>query len=286
MTIRRFTLLILSASLAAAAFLAPASGAATQGRPASSSDGDLYLLQSEGGSLSANKLVLRGVQPGVTTFTDRPRRSAASIPTAKLASGWGRTFGDVAPNAALDVQGAPKDRDVALLELRRPRYDTKTDTLTFTVHRLDHTGDTALEEFDRRADGDAVRNFGATSLFVDSGGEEAAEVTLQVHTSMEGPVTLNFDGEIQYLGVNSGIRAPIGGVPSAAGNIAIGSKTMSFGTEPGAGELDAHLFAEIAPTAGHLAGNAQISEGGTVEVTIGEGTPVRLSNGPFDIPIP
>ncbi len=281
MNTRRLALMFLSSSLAASALLAPASGAASQSRPGSPSGGDLYLLQSEGGSLSANKLVLRGVQPGVTTFTDRPRRSAGSFPTAKLASNWAETFGAVAPNGALEVQGAPKDRDVALLELRRPRYDAKAETLTFTVHRLNHTGDSALKEFDRRADGDAVKSFGPSSLFVDSGGEVPVWVTVQVHTAIAGPVTLTLDGEVTYLGTVKGIRTT-----TVPGYTTIGRRVMFFGTEPGGGELDATVSAQITPTAGQLAGVAQISEGSSVEVTVEGGNPVKLPNGKFEIPIP
>ncbi|HEY0279300.1 MAG TPA: hypothetical protein VGC32_13625 [Solirubrobacterales bacterium] len=279
---RRLALIVLSAALAAAALLAPAAGAATPKPATPSSGGDLYLLQATGGSLGAKKLVLHGVQPRAVTFTDRPRRAGGTLPVAGLTSGWSRTFGAVPPNAALQVSGAPKDRDVALIELRHPRYDAATETLTFTVLRLDHTGDPALKEFDRRADGDAVKSFGPSSLFVDSGSEAPVWVTFKIHAAIGGPVGITFEsGELTYLGNVSGIKAA-----TVPGYTTIGRKLMIIGTEPGGGEIDATVTAQITPTAGQIKGLAQINEGGSVEVTVEGGTTRKVGNEHFELAIP
>jgi hypothetical protein len=275
----------LSFSLAAAGLLVPSAGAAPKPTPATRSGGNLYLLQTEGGSISGSRLVLHGVQARVTSFTDRPRRSAGSPLTRNLAADWGSIFGTVAPNAALEVQGASRGEDVALLELRAPRYDAATRTLTFSVRRLSHTGDPALKEFDRRADGDAVKKFGAASLFVDSGGEAAVPVSVRFFGTTNGPVSVSFDGEIQYLGGVTDVSTPIAGNEVSDGNIYFASKTFTVFAGSTGGGMSADVFAEIVPSEGRLSGNAELQNGGTIELVIGESAPVRLSNGPFEIPL-
>jgi hypothetical protein len=281
MKTRRLAVMTLSLALAAAVLLAPGAGAAAKATPG----GDLYLLQAKGGVIGGSKLVLHGVQPSVASFSDRPRRSAGSIEAPRLAARWGKIFGGVAPNAALEVQGAPKDADVALIELRSPRYDRADHTLTFSVHRLKHVGDPALKELDRRADGDAVKKFGAASLFIDNGGEPEVGVTVRAYTVGNGPVSVLFSGGIQYLGGVTGINTPVLQGKAATGEVDFTSKSLIFDATDEGNGMSADVYVEVASTGGHLTGEASLVNGGSIELVIGEGAPIKLSNGPFDIPV-
>jgi hypothetical protein len=281
MKARSFAATVISTALAAAVLLAPGAGAAARVTPG----GDLYLLQAEGGSISGSRLVLHGVQPSVASFSDRPRRSAGSIDAPRLAARWGRIFGGVAPNAALEVQGAPEDADVALIELRSPRYDRTDHTLTFSVHRLQHVGDPALKELDRRADGNAVKKFGPVSLFIDNGGEPEVGVTVRAYAVGNGPISVLFSGGIQYLAGVSQIKTPVLQGQVATGEVDFTPKSVIFdATEEGNG-MSADVHVEVGAAGGHLTGEASLANGGTIELVIGEGAPIKLSNGPFDIPV-
>ncbi|HST39683.1 MAG TPA: hypothetical protein VLK58_09245 [Conexibacter sp.] len=149
------------AALAVAA-AAPAAGAQ-----------DLFVQQAAGGTLTGSTLVLRGVAPRITSFADRPQRSAGTESLAAFVKRWPATFRGAPPNAALEIDGAPAGRDVAIVELRRPRYDAKARTLTFAVRRLGARAVTrgGLARFGKRADsaGSGAARFGRATLFVDPG---------------------------------------------------------------------------------------------------------------------
>jgi hypothetical protein len=290
MKTRRLAILTLSSALVTLVLVAPGAGAVPKSADAAagrSGGGDLYLLGADGGTISGSKLVLRGVEPSATSFTDRPRRSAGSVATPRLAARWSSIFGTIAPNAALEVQGAPKSADVALLELRAPHYDPATRTLTFKIHRLNHTGDPALKEFDQRADGGAVKEFKAASLFVDSGGEPEVPVTVRAYTAGNGPISVEFSGGIQYFGGVTGIKTPVVQGNTSTGEISIADlKLITFNAAAEGGGMNANVFVEVYPTDGHLVGNASLVNGGTIELIIGEEPPVKLAEGAFDLAVP
>lgn len=278
--------LALLAALAVASFLAPGAGAAAHAPTTGESGGDLYLLQAEGGVLSASKLVLHGVAPGVTDFTDRPRRSAGLVGVTKFTSDWTSTFGAVAPNAALEVQGAPKDRDVALIELRKPRYDARTRTLTFTVHRLNHDADPALKEFDRRADGTAVKRFGHASLFVDSGGETLVAATIRVSVPGSSNLAIEFTGETSYSGgvYLSGIDTPptFGTPPTSTGLIFLQGSKLTFEASGGAG-MSAEVIVFVTESGGRISGTATLPANAEATISVADGPAQTLTNGKFSV---
>jgi hypothetical protein len=279
---------VVCTALAITCFLAP-SAEATVKVPTGSgaeSGGDLYLLQTKGGSLSGSKLVLRGVQPDVTTFTDRPRRSAGSVGVARLAARWQRIF-DSAPNAALEVQGAPKSRDVALIELSSPRYRAATRTLTFTVRRLQHSGDKALAEFDNRADGDAVKEFGPASLFVDSGSEALVPALVRVTVPESSSLKIEFEAPVSYgSGVYlAGITTPPtqGVPPTSTGEISLVGSALAFEASPGAG-MTAEVILFVSESNGYVSGQAKLPANAEATISIRGGAPTALTNGKFSIP--
>lgn len=128
------------------------------------------MQQAGGGTLTARRLVLTDVAPRTTVFSDRPQRTTTTASLDSIVDGWDRAFGNVPPNAALEVHDAPAGRDVAIVVLRRPRYDARRRTLTFAVRHLGSSlirRSAALRHYGRRADGRSVTRFGRVSLFVD-----------------------------------------------------------------------------------------------------------------------
>lgn len=174
------------------ACLALAAGAATAGAltvAAPPAPGQLYVVQAGNGSLDRVpggwRLTLRQVDATVTSFTDRPARLGASQRVRRFAAGWGRTFGDDPPNAALQIDRAPASRDLVLLELRRPRFDARRGTLTFRVRKLRTTRREQLRTIARRADRGVSGDFGRASLFIDDG---ASSIGFQVTVNLIGGI--------------------------------------------------------------------------------------------------
>jgi hypothetical protein len=101
-------------------------------------------------------------------FSDRPDRIVGATPTPKFLKALGFQP-DNPPNAALVVQAAADDTDIAVLELLNPRYDEASHTATYDV--------TLLKDWERTLDvGFAEQptdlaqlhpQFGAAHLFID-----------------------------------------------------------------------------------------------------------------------
>jgi hypothetical protein len=252
----------------------------------------LYLLQSQRGELRGSKLVLRGVAPHVTSFTDRPQRSARSIPAQRLATNWASIFGSDAPNAALEVQSAPASRDVALVELRHPHYNARRHTLTYSVRRLNHSDDSALSEFDRRADGRAVTRFGRSSLFIDDGGESYPSI-VEVQVAVGATVSLHFTnttvGYEQDGVFIAGINTPSSGEYgqfSSTGEVNFKGPSMTFMASPSGAGMRVQVLANLAaPSAGDMVtGTATIPPGCEVAITPASGNRLVLASGTFSAP--
>jgi hypothetical protein len=140
--------------------------------PAQGTEGTLYQLQSAGGTLRQTsnglRLVLRQPYAKVTTFSDGPARLGGFERLTRLVAGWGETFSIGAPNAALQVDGAPAARDIVLLALDGPTYSRAKKTIAFRVRRLSTTRNVHLRTLARQADTRVARKFGRATLFVDS----------------------------------------------------------------------------------------------------------------------
>ena len=248
---------------------------------------DLYLAQAAGGTLSGSKLVLHGVVPRVATFTDRPRRAAGSIEARDLVADWDRTFRGDPPNAALEVEGAPPGRDVAILELRNPRVDHRHGTLTFTVRQLRRTGDPALDSFDRRADPGRIHRFGRATLFIDAGSVAPTVVRLKVSVAAGQSASVEFDAPVVPTGSTiAGIVTPPLGGPApgnSVGGIKIKEGSLSFtATAPGGGMLAETVLLLEVPREAKVAGVAVVPEGSSVELTVGGEPGETLTGGPFE----
>lgn len=155
-----------SAPAAATASWAPGAGAPLLG-----------VLSANGGTFADGKLTLTDVDPRAVWFTDRPARQAGTDDIA----GFTKLFfaGGDPPNAAVEVAGAPENKNLAVVELSKPAYDQKDGTLSFAA-KLVPAGEAKRDANARvaahpgiadaisRQDGALPATFGAVTVFVDS----------------------------------------------------------------------------------------------------------------------
>jgi hypothetical protein len=101
-------------------------------------------------------------------FSDRPERMVGATPTAEFLKGLGFLPGNP-PNAALVVEAAPGDEDIAVLELYNPRYDEGSKTATYDVKLLKDWERTLEMGFSEQPKDLAQLHpqFGAAHLFID-----------------------------------------------------------------------------------------------------------------------
>jgi hypothetical protein len=101
-------------------------------------------------------------------FSDRPERIVGASPTAEFLKGLGFSA-DNPPNAALLVEAAPGETDIAVLELFNPRYDEPTHTAKYDVQFLEHYEQALGMSFtEQPADLAQLHpQFGAAHLFID-----------------------------------------------------------------------------------------------------------------------
>jgi hypothetical protein len=267
--------------------LVAATAALTLGAGASvaQADSTLYLQQASGGTLKGDTLTLRGVAPRTTTFADRPQRTGGDEATRSFVSGFGRAFGSDAPNAALEVTDAPASRDVALLELRAPRYDAAKRTLTYTVRQLRSTGAANLAGLAKRNDGAKVTHFGRATLFIDDGSTAVAPTVLAVSVTIpggvQGSVTLS-DATFE-LGTNASVSG-ITTFGGSTGTVELSPSTATFSAQPGGGmTFDLVMLAQ--PSGSTVDGTASIPTGATVTIAPTGGKPVTIGNGAFSVPL-
>jgi hypothetical protein len=250
----------------------------------------LYLQQASGGTLKGNTLTLRGVDPSTTTFADRPQRTGGAQTTSAFVSGFTRAFGSDAPNAALQIAGAPASRDVALLELRAPRYDAAKRTLTYTVRHLRSTASKSLAGLGARNDGAKVKRFGHATLFIDDGGATSTFLVLfvTIPQGTNGSISLS-DGTFGAMGTISGIQTPfdgnLGPNDTSVGLTSFGSSSISFSATSGGG-LNFQVVIPVTPTGATLDGTANLPSGATLQAAFPSQGATTINNGAFSLPVP
>jgi hypothetical protein len=101
-------------------------------------------------------------------FADRPHREVGATPTPKFLAGLGFPP-DNPPNAALVVEGAAGETEIAVLQLYAPAYDQATRTATYEVAALQGWQRSVAEGFvEATADlAQRLPSFGAAHLFID-----------------------------------------------------------------------------------------------------------------------
>ncbi len=252
---------------------------------ASAATGDLFLQQAPSGTLSAHKLTLRGVAPRVTTFTDRPQRRASSQPVAGFVSGWRTAFGVRAPNAALEIAGAPAGRDVSVLELRAPRYGARHRTLTYRVRRIAQAGG-GLAPLDRRADARVRGAFKHATLYIDDAGEQGAGqvfVTLSAPSGQQTSLTFS-DARLDFGPQQDAISyTPL--TPATAPQLIITPTSLTATASNGDGGVLVQGWLEVSDGQTAITGTASVPAGGGASFQLSSGGPQTLADGSFSIPL-
>src|SRR5688572_25100143 len=101
-------------------------------------------------------------------FADRPDRTVGATPTPQFLEGLGFSA-DNPPNAALVIETAPGETDVAVVELFNPLYDPVTQGVTYEVEVLANW-QVSLEMGFQEAPTDLAAlapSFGSAHLFID-----------------------------------------------------------------------------------------------------------------------
>lgn len=154
---RAWCILAAAVALTAAALCVGSASAAQR----SGNAGSLYVLKAEGGRLHT----LAGHRRAFKLVLQDP--VADSKRTRSFIRGWKRKgFQEHPPTAAVVVADASDDRDVQILELRRPRL-LEGGNIAFRAHsaKADATG--GLGRFRKLADARLARRFGRVTLFID-----------------------------------------------------------------------------------------------------------------------
>jgi hypothetical protein len=174
---RRRALVRAGGGLAAGALAAAGWGAARAASAAGDGDGPTMLFvqafQAGGvapkdGAEGRYTLTLEQGLGHTIYFSDRPERIVGATSTPQFLAGLGFPP-DNPPNAALVVETAPEQTEVAVLELFAPAYDEASRTATYEV--------AVLAEWEREQGGDFAETkadlaqllpqFGAAHLFID-----------------------------------------------------------------------------------------------------------------------
>lgn len=248
----------------------------------------LYVQQTAAGGLTHTahgwRLVLRDPSPEITTFADRPARVGGSLSITRFVARWRAEFRGSAPNAALEISGAPASHNIVLLELGRPTRNARQDTITFAVTPLKSIAATRLQTLARGADPLRAGSFGRASLFIDDG------------ATMQFPFSMTFTGTSNGSGVALTFdQAQLALSPSDT-SVFQSSEGMTFGYTPGSISVlpdaqdpdpwSATAVGFLGTIGGQpVTGYATVQSGATVSVTIGTGPATTISHtGTFSIP--
>jgi len=101
-------------------------------------------------------------------FSDRPDRIVGTTPTDQFLDGLG-FLEDNPPNAAMVVETAPGETDIAVVELFNPVYDPETFGVTYDVEVLANWQQSVEMEFTEAPTdlAEITPEFGTTQLFID-----------------------------------------------------------------------------------------------------------------------
>ncbi len=162
-----------------AASLGTARAAAQEATPAAGETGEktefLFVQSFRSGSIAPKAgedgiytLTLEQGLGQTIYFSDRPERLVGADPTAGFLAGLGFSP-ENPPNAALVIEPAPGETEIAVLELFNPTYDEATHTATYDVKALAAWERTLALGFVEAPNDPAALapTFGAAHLFID-----------------------------------------------------------------------------------------------------------------------
>jgi hypothetical protein len=270
------------AAVAAASFAPAAMAQAPTG-------GDLFVATTSAGSLTPTggdtyRLVLRDPARDVTAFSDRPERRTSTERVRAFVRDWdARGFAADPPNAALVIDGAPASRDVAVLEISKPRL-ARNGALSFTAKRVGSGVGGELSGLASRADARVSRGFGRASLFVDASAANEHKLAINVSGLPAGGLSmLQFGTERVDPFPSDASSHPIY-VAQAGGELTLATNAIVMSA--GAAPLTANLVIGVSSiTPGPITGTLVLPAGATMTVAVDGGAPVTLPAGPFSLPV-
>jgi hypothetical protein len=280
---RALVTLTIAAAVGLAA--APATAAvARQSEAADSADSpavveQLFVQTARAGSLVPVKgddgvftLTLRGVSPEVVTFTDRPARVAANLPTSEFVGTWDDgPFTDDPPNAALVLDGAPDGKDVFVFELAKPRYDEGLKTLKYQATEITEGANGRLAGFADSVDEAAATKFGRASLFVDALPSEAVTVEL-ANVPPDSFLNASFGNGFEFADTEQTVTGDITAFITAANAWGV----FAAGSVPATGTINGFFCAppgvSSVPLQVHGSGTVTITFYGEAAQTFGPGS--------------
>jgi hypothetical protein len=260
------------------------SGDETSASEQAAADGGLlFTLTSSGGTLEpvAGKddtftLTLTDTAPRVSSFSDRPVRSADTEPVTEFVDAWpGRGFDEDPPNAALVLDEEAADADTAVYVISDPSYDAGAGTLSYTAAHVDgNDGGGALPQHEND---DPPAKFGSAHLFVDpSESGQQVDLALTVNQHAGAQTQLTFDSAYQPI-----MGTPQQGVSWASVNEGGGVVTVTVLSQTSSGDGDATLSGS-GPA---ITGTARVGGGGHATVSVNEGPEIPVKTGPFSFPV-
>ena len=130
----------------------------------------LFVQNATSGAFVANgdgtyTFTMNGVSPQTIYFSDRPERDAGQVAMQTFLDSMCFNSNNP-PNAAIDVLGAGKENDVAIVELTNPVYDSSAATLQYTARILEDANH-SVASFNERNDRSIPQSFDAVALFID-----------------------------------------------------------------------------------------------------------------------
>jgi hypothetical protein len=254
------------------------------GSSAQEPTGSMFVVSGQRGELTRVEaqrgrydLLLRNVGQ-VTSFTDRPARRGDTLSLARLVRRW-RGFGFVEdpPNAALVLADAPRDSDVLILELGRPRLARGGRAIAVRARLVPQRRPDALAAFSRRADRRVAARFRRASLFIDPSGQQTVTVAFAVTGlgNSDLSILLNPPWTVSQLEAEFD-QAPVRRLVSGLRGF-----TLTGGDTPSpllSFTLDANGTGDV------ITGSAQVPEEATLQALAPSSK--GITSGPFSLPIP
>jgi hypothetical protein len=150
------------------------------------------------------RLVLTGVVPRATWFSDRPAREVGSFTIEEVAKEF--FAGSDAPNAAFEIVDGRGAGDIIVIEISNPRYQARRSRLVLDARVLtkEDVTSAALQHHVQRSTSDVPARFGPATLYIDD--------------ATACPSTFwTFEGELGGLsGINCAIAQQVASAASAA----------------------------------------------------------------------
>ena len=203
----------------------------------------------------------------VTSFTDRPARRAGTLSPRRLVRRW-RALGFVEdpPNAALVLADAPRDNDIVILELGRPRLVARGRAIALRAQPVPQRNPDALARFVRRADRRVAVRFGPASLFIDPSGQQTVTVSFAVTGLGNSILSINLDRPWTVSQLEAELRqAPLTATSLRAEGLHAHGRGLAVANDrfhaPGQRDRGRDHREREGPSGGHRSGTRAILEG-------------------------